>query len=59
MIISRCEDAEMKLSFAEAKLEEIDVLKLELKNAHQRNQDLRDDIVLVVLMFISLIVPCD
>ncbi|EJD75893.1 hypothetical protein, variant [Loa loa] len=43
----RCEDMEMKLLFAESKLEGIESLKIELKNAHQINQQLRDEVLLL------------
>ncbi|MCP9263230.1 Hamartin [Dirofilaria immitis] len=43
----RSEDTEMKLLFAESKLEGIEALKIELKNAHQINQQLRDEVSLL------------
>ncbi|KAL3990839.1 Hamartin family protein [Acanthocheilonema viteae] len=43
----RSEDTEMKLLFAESKLEGIETLKTELKNAHQINQQLRDEVSLL------------
>uniref|UniRef100_A0A8R1XU50 Hamartin n=1 Tax=Onchocerca volvulus TaxID=6282 RepID=A0A8R1XU50_ONCVO len=43
----RSEDAEMKLLFAESKLREIETLKIELKSAHQINQQLRDEVSLL------------
>ncbi|CAG9537894.1 unnamed protein product [Cercopithifilaria johnstoni] len=43
----RSEDTEMKLLFAESKLEGIETLKMELKNAHQTNQQLRDEVSLL------------
>lgn len=41
----------MKLLFAESKLEGIETLKMELKNAHQNNQQLRDEASLVIFNF--------
>uniref|UniRef100_A0A1I8EWQ4 Hamartin n=1 Tax=Wuchereria bancrofti TaxID=6293 RepID=A0A1I8EWQ4_WUCBA len=43
----RSEDMEMKLLFAESKLEETETLKMELKSAHQINQQLRDEVSLL------------
>nr|CRZ23501.1 Bm9251 [Brugia malayi] len=43
----RSEDMEMKLLFAESKLEETETLKIELKSAHQINQQLRDEVSLL------------
>ncbi|VDN85268.1 unnamed protein product [Brugia pahangi] len=42
---------EMKLLFAESKLKETETLKIELKSAHQINQQLRDEVSLVILNF--------
>lgn len=47
----------MKLLFAESKLEGIETLKMELRSAHQINQQLRDEVSLVLLIsFYSLFV---
>uniref|UniRef100_A0A0R3RW98 Hamartin n=1 Tax=Elaeophora elaphi TaxID=1147741 RepID=A0A0R3RW98_9BILA len=43
----RSEDTEMKLLFTESKLEGIETLKIELRNAHQTNQQLRDEVSLL------------
>lgn len=43
---------EMKLLFAESKLEEIEALKMQIKNVERVNQQLRDEVSLVIPIFL-------